>query len=169
MFSRPALPARRSPTGALRHHLHRTLHGHAAGKSGGLPRFIARQFRRRPCKVKLLIVHATGDDNVHFANTVELAEKLVDAAKVRRISDLCGPGPRHQRRPGPHSHLQPRHAILHREPCKMTPRPHPDSARDQDNTRGPSARARGSATPSSPSLATGTVNCAAKAAVFVHC
>ena len=30
---------------------------------------------------KLLVAHATGDDNVHFANSVALAEKLVEAQK----------------------------------------------------------------------------------------
>ena len=34
---------------------------------------------------KLLIAHATGDDNVHFGNTVELAEKLVEAANMLNI------------------------------------------------------------------------------------
>jgi dipeptidyl-peptidase-4 len=32
-------------------------------------------------KGKLLIAHATGDDNVHFSNSVALEEKLVDAQK----------------------------------------------------------------------------------------
>jgi len=29
----------------------------------------------------LLIVHATGDDNVHFANTIALQERFVEAQK----------------------------------------------------------------------------------------
>jgi len=32
-------------------------------------------------KGKLLVAHATGDDNVHFANSVALQEKLVQAQK----------------------------------------------------------------------------------------
>jgi dipeptidyl-peptidase 4 len=30
---------------------------------------------------KLMIVHSTGDDNVHFANTSEMLNKLIDAGK----------------------------------------------------------------------------------------
>jgi dipeptidyl-peptidase-4 len=30
---------------------------------------------------KLLVAHASGDDNVHFGNTLDLADKLVDAQK----------------------------------------------------------------------------------------
>ena len=41
---------------------------------------------------KLLIVHATGDDNVHFANTVELAEKLVEAEKYAEYQIYAGRG-----------------------------------------------------------------------------
>ncbi len=41
---------------------------------------------------KLLIVHATGDDNVHFANTVELAESLVDAQKYVEVQLYAGRG-----------------------------------------------------------------------------
>jgi dipeptidyl-peptidase 4 len=41
---------------------------------------------------KLLIVHATGDDNVHFANTVELAEKFVDAEKYAEYQIYAGRG-----------------------------------------------------------------------------
>jgi len=41
---------------------------------------------------KLLIAHATGDDNVHFANTVELAEKLVQAQKYAEYQIYAGRG-----------------------------------------------------------------------------
>ena len=41
---------------------------------------------------KLLIAHATGDDNVHFANTVELAEKFVDAQKYAEYQIYAGRG-----------------------------------------------------------------------------
>jgi dipeptidyl-peptidase 4 len=41
---------------------------------------------------KLLIVHATGDDNVHFANTVELAERLVEAQKYAEYQIYAGEG-----------------------------------------------------------------------------
>ncbi len=40
----------------------------------------------------LLIVHATGDDNVHFANTVELAEKFVEAEKYAEYQIYAGRG-----------------------------------------------------------------------------
>jgi dipeptidyl-peptidase-4 len=41
---------------------------------------------------RLLIAHATGDDNVHFANTVELAEKFVDAEKYAEYQIYAGRG-----------------------------------------------------------------------------
>jgi dipeptidyl-peptidase 4 len=41
---------------------------------------------------KLLIAHATGDDNVHFANTVELAEKFVEAQKYAEYQIYAGRG-----------------------------------------------------------------------------
>jgi len=41
---------------------------------------------------KLLIAHATGDDNVHFANTVELAESLVQAQKYAEYQIYAGRG-----------------------------------------------------------------------------
>jgi dipeptidyl-peptidase-4 len=41
---------------------------------------------------KLLIAHATGDDNVHFANTVELAQKLAEAQKYAEIQIYAGEG-----------------------------------------------------------------------------
>jgi dipeptidyl-peptidase-4 len=43
-------------------------------------------------KGKLLIIHATGDDNVHFSNTVELAEKFVDAQKYAEYQIYAGRG-----------------------------------------------------------------------------
>ena len=41
---------------------------------------------------KLLIAHATGDDNVHFANTVELAERFVEAQKYAEYQIYAGRG-----------------------------------------------------------------------------
>jgi len=41
---------------------------------------------------KLLIAHGTGDDNVHFANTVELEEKLIDADKYAEVVMYPGRG-----------------------------------------------------------------------------
>ena len=41
---------------------------------------------------KLLIAHATGDDNVHFANTVELAESLMNAQKYAEYQIYAGRG-----------------------------------------------------------------------------
>ena len=37
---------------------------------------------------KLLVAHATGDDNVHFANSVALAEKLVEAQKYAEFRSM---------------------------------------------------------------------------------
>jgi dipeptidyl-peptidase-4 len=41
---------------------------------------------------QLLIAHATGDDNVHFANTVEFAESLVNAQKYAEYQIYAGRG-----------------------------------------------------------------------------
>jgi dipeptidyl-peptidase-4 len=41
---------------------------------------------------KLLIAHATGDDNVHFSNTVALAEKFVEAGKYAEVQLYAGRG-----------------------------------------------------------------------------
>jgi dipeptidyl-peptidase-4 len=41
---------------------------------------------------KLLIAHGTGDDNVHFANTVELEEKLIAADKYAEVAIYPGRG-----------------------------------------------------------------------------
>src|SRR5262249_23492145 len=43
-------------------------------------------------KGKLLIAHATGDDNVHFSNTVELAERFVQAGKYAEVEIYAGRG-----------------------------------------------------------------------------
>jgi dipeptidyl-peptidase-4 len=43
-------------------------------------------------KGKLLIAHGTGDDNVHFANTVELEGKLIDADKYAEVALYPGRG-----------------------------------------------------------------------------
>src|ERR1700739_5069563 len=41
---------------------------------------------------KLLIAHATGDDNVHFSNTVALAEQFVQAQKYAEYQIYGGGG-----------------------------------------------------------------------------
>jgi dipeptidyl-peptidase-4 len=41
---------------------------------------------------KLLIAHASGDDNVHFGNTLGLADKLVDAEKYAEFLIYAGRG-----------------------------------------------------------------------------
>ncbi len=73
---------------------------------------------------KLLIAHATGDDNVHFANTVELAEKSGERPEIRRVSDLRRTRPRHQRRRRPHPRLQSRHPILPGESRQVAAQAH---------------------------------------------
>ncbi|HXZ20559.1 MAG TPA: prolyl oligopeptidase family serine peptidase, partial [Candidatus Acidoferrales bacterium] len=41
---------------------------------------------------KLLLAHATGDDNVHFANTLELQEALVHAGRYAEFAIYGGRG-----------------------------------------------------------------------------
>ena len=41
---------------------------------------------------KLLVAHASGDDNVHFGNTLGLADKLVDAQKYAEFLIYAGRG-----------------------------------------------------------------------------
>lgn len=41
---------------------------------------------------KLLIAHGTGDDNVHFANTLSLIDKLIDAGKYPEVMPFPGRG-----------------------------------------------------------------------------
>ena len=43
-------------------------------------------------KGKLLIAHGTGDDNVHFANTLEFVDKLIQADKYAEVSLYPGRG-----------------------------------------------------------------------------
>ncbi len=43
-------------------------------------------------KGKLLIAAGTGDDNVHFANTIELAERLINAGKYAEVQLYPGRG-----------------------------------------------------------------------------
>jgi len=41
---------------------------------------------------KLLIAHGTGDDNVHFANTLSLIDKLIEKGKVVEVMPFPGRG-----------------------------------------------------------------------------
>ncbi len=43
-------------------------------------------------KGKLLIAHGTGDDNVHFANTLSVIDKLIDAGKYTEVMAFPGRG-----------------------------------------------------------------------------
>jgi dipeptidyl-peptidase-4 len=43
-------------------------------------------------KGKLMIAHGTGDDNVHFANTLEVLDKLIDAGKYVEMLPFPGRG-----------------------------------------------------------------------------
>jgi dipeptidyl-peptidase-4 len=43
-------------------------------------------------KGKLLIAHGTGDDNVHFANTLALLDKLIAAGKYVEVIPFPGRG-----------------------------------------------------------------------------
>jgi len=48
--------------------------------------------RAAQLKGKLLIAHGTGDDNVHFANSMELANKLIQADKYAELAVYPGRG-----------------------------------------------------------------------------
>jgi dipeptidyl-peptidase-4 len=41
---------------------------------------------------KLLIAHGTGDDNVHFANTLSLVDKLIELGKSVEVMPFPGRG-----------------------------------------------------------------------------
>jgi dipeptidyl-peptidase-4 len=43
-------------------------------------------------KGKLLIAHGTGDDNVHFANTLSLINKLIELGKYVEVMPFPGRG-----------------------------------------------------------------------------
>jgi len=43
-------------------------------------------------KGKLLIAHGTGDDNVHFANTLSLIDRLIDLQKYVEVMPFPGRG-----------------------------------------------------------------------------
>jgi len=43
-------------------------------------------------KGKLLIAHGTGDDNVHFANTLAVIDKLIEAGKYAEVMAFPGRG-----------------------------------------------------------------------------
>src|SRR5260370_33193660 len=46
--------------------------------------------RAEGLKGKLLIAHGTGDDNVHFANTLSLINELIDLGKYVEVLPLPG-------------------------------------------------------------------------------
>ena len=73
---------------------------------------------------KLLIAHATGDDNVHFANTVELAESLVNAQKYAEYQIYAGRGHGISDAAGPHPRFQSRHPILPGESRQVAAQAH---------------------------------------------
>jgi dipeptidyl-peptidase 4 len=43
-------------------------------------------------KGKLLIAHGAGDDNVHFANTLSLIDKFIEAGKYVEVMAFPGRG-----------------------------------------------------------------------------
>ena len=43
-------------------------------------------------KGKLLIAHGTADDNVHYANTLSLIDKLIEAGKYVQVMAFPGRG-----------------------------------------------------------------------------
>ena len=110
--------ARRAGAGpaALRHDLPGALHGPAAGQRRGLPRRLADQLRRG-AQGHLLIVHGSGDDNVHYQGTERLLNQLVVLDK--RLTSWSTPtGPTHLRRQG-HvaAHLFAADPVSHAEPA----------------------------------------------------
>ena len=46
----------------------------------------------RTRKGKLLIAHGTGDDNVHFANTLAVLNELIEAGKYVEVIPVPGRG-----------------------------------------------------------------------------
>src|SRR5260370_7006399 len=60
-------------------------------------------------KGKLLIAHGTGDDNVHFANTLSVINDLIEAGKYVEV--LAFPARGHDVTDPP-----PRRSLIHRRP-----------------------------------------------------
>jgi dipeptidyl-peptidase-4 len=48
--------------------------------------------RAENLKGKLLIAHGTDDDNVHFANTLTLIDKLIEVGKYAEVMPVPGRG-----------------------------------------------------------------------------
>src|SRR5713226_5085810 len=48
--------------------------------------------KAKKLKGKLLIAHGTGDDNVHFANTLNLINELIDNKKYVEVMSFPGRG-----------------------------------------------------------------------------
>ena len=66
---------------ALRHDLPGALHGRAAGATPTATAAARRSISPRVCRGKLLIVHGSGDDNVHYQGTERLVNRLVELGK----------------------------------------------------------------------------------------
>ena len=82
----------------LRLHLHRALSGPAGGGCGGHISDFSVVNSAANLKGRLLLVHGTGDDNVHMENTVQFVQKLIEAGipydlqiYPRKTHSIAGP------------------------------------------------------------------------------
>ena len=67
--------------GALQPRLHLEHPQRAAGRPRGVPAQLAHLTSRRACRAPLLILHGMVDDNVHFQDSVRLAQRLIELRK----------------------------------------------------------------------------------------
>ena len=97
-LSRRRLRRSRHRLAQLRLHLHRALHEPARRVRPTATRTSPSSTPRADLKGHLLLVHGTGDDNVHIENTVQFIQKLIEAGVPydlqiypRKTHSIAGP------------------------------------------------------------------------------